>query len=80
MKSSLRLFRIAGIDIGIHYTWIFIFILISWTLAAGVFPAQHPNQSAALYWANGHRYGAAPVRLGAARTSWPTPWWPSPAA
>jgi hypothetical protein len=50
MKSSLRLFRVAGIDIGIHYTWIFIFILISWSLAVGVFPAQHPNQSAALYW------------------------------
>jgi Zn-dependent protease/CBS domain-containing protein len=53
MKSSLRLFRVAGIDIGIHYTWIFIFILISWSLAVGVFPAQHPNQSAALYWGMG---------------------------
>jgi Zn-dependent protease/CBS domain-containing protein len=53
MKSSLRLFRIAGIDIGIHYTWIFIFILISWSLAVGVFPAQHPGQSSGLYWAMG---------------------------
>ncbi len=53
MKSSLRLFRIAGIDIGIHYTWIFIFILISWSLAVGVFPAQRPGQSAALYWGMG---------------------------
>jgi Zn-dependent protease/CBS domain-containing protein len=53
MKSSLRLFRVAGIDIGIHYTWIFIFLLISWSLAAGVFPAQHPGQSTAIYWAMG---------------------------
>jgi Zn-dependent protease/CBS domain-containing protein len=53
MKSSLRLFRIAGIDIGIHYSWIFIFVLISWTLAVGVFPTQHPGQSAGLYWAMG---------------------------
>jgi Zn-dependent protease/CBS domain-containing protein len=53
MKSSLRLFRIAGIDIGIHYTWIFIFVLISWSLAAGVFPAQHPGQSTAVYWGMG---------------------------
>jgi Zn-dependent protease/CBS domain-containing protein len=53
MKSSLRLFRIAGIDIGIHYTWIFIFVLITWSLAAGVFPAQHPHQSTAVYWTMG---------------------------
>jgi len=53
MKSSLRLFRIAGIDIGIHYTWIFIFALVSWTLAAGVFPSQHPGEAAGLYWAMG---------------------------
>jgi Zn-dependent protease/CBS domain-containing protein len=53
MKGSLRLFRIAGIDIGIHYTWIFIFILISWSLAQGVFPVQHPGQSLATYWVMG---------------------------
>ena len=53
MKSSLRLFRVAGIDIGIHYSWIFIFILVSWTLAAGVYPSQHPGESAGLYWVMG---------------------------
>ncbi len=53
MRSSIRLFRIAGIDIGIHYTWIFIFALITWTLAAGIFPSQYPGQSASLYWGMG---------------------------
>jgi len=53
MKSSFRLFRIAGIDIGIHYTWIFIFILISWSLAQGVFPQQHPDQLKAINWVMG---------------------------
>jgi Zn-dependent protease/CBS domain-containing protein len=53
MKSSWRLFRIAGIDIGVHYTWLFIFILISWSLAQGLFPQQHPGWSTLTYWAMG---------------------------
>jgi Zn-dependent protease/CBS domain-containing protein len=53
MKSSWRLFRIAGIDIGVHYTWLFIFVLISWSLAQGLFPQQHPGWSTSTYWAMG---------------------------
>jgi Zn-dependent protease/CBS domain-containing protein len=53
MKSSLRLFRIAGIDIGIHYTWIFIFIFFSWSLAQGYFPQQYPGWSITTYWITG---------------------------
>jgi Zn-dependent protease/CBS domain-containing protein len=53
MKASFKLFRIAGIDIGIHYTLIFIFILISWSLAAGIFPNLTQDQSPAIYWMMG---------------------------
>lgn len=53
MTGSLRLGRIAGIEIGIHYTWLFIFILISWSLAQGFFPAVIPGQTAATYWIMG---------------------------
>jgi Zn-dependent protease len=53
MKASFKLFRIAGIDIGIHYTWIFIFILISWSLAAGIFPNLTQDQSPTIYWMMG---------------------------
>jgi Zn-dependent protease/CBS domain-containing protein len=53
MKSSWRLFRIAGIDIGVHYTWLFIFILISWSLAVSLFPQQHPGWSTLTYWSMG---------------------------
>jgi Zn-dependent protease/CBS domain-containing protein len=52
MKASFKLFRIAGIDIGIHYTWIFIFLLFSWTLADGYFPAYY-QWSTAAYWITG---------------------------
>jgi Zn-dependent protease len=53
MRSSLRLFRIAGIDIGVHYTWIFIFLLISWSLAQGFFPQQYPGWDTFSYWITG---------------------------
>jgi Zn-dependent protease/CBS domain-containing protein len=53
MKSSLHLFRIAGIDIGIHYTWIFIFILISWSLVQGFFPQQYPGWDTPSFWITG---------------------------
>ncbi|MBE0431601.1 MAG: site-2 protease family protein [Dehalococcoidia bacterium] len=53
MKSSLRLIRIAGIDIGVHYTWIFIFLLLSWALAQGFFPQLYPDWDTRTYWITG---------------------------
>lgn len=50
MKASFKLFRIAGIDIGIHFSWIFIFIFFTWTLAVSWFPSINPNWSTAAYW------------------------------
>jgi Zn-dependent protease/CBS domain-containing protein len=53
LKSSIRLFRIAGIDIGIHYSWILIFIFFTTTLALGFFPAASPGETSGTYWAAG---------------------------
>ncbi len=50
MKNSFRLGRIAGIDIGIHYTWIFLLLFISWSLAQGFFPQSYPGWDTATYW------------------------------
>jgi len=50
MTSSLKLGRIAGIEIGIHYTWILAFILIAWSLAEGFFPEAYPDWSRGTYW------------------------------
>jgi len=50
MKASFKLFRIAGIDIGIHYSWLFIFIFFTWTLAAGYFPTNYAGWSTGAYW------------------------------
>ncbi len=52
MKASFKLLRIAGIDIGIHYTWIFIFIFFTWTLSQN-FAAMYPDWSVAAQWISG---------------------------
>lgn len=53
MKHSLRLMRIGGIDIGVHYTWILIFVLISWSLAQGYFPQAYSEWDRVTYWITG---------------------------
>lgn len=40
LGNSIRLFRIAGIDVGIHVSWLVIFGLVTWSLAVGVFPSS----------------------------------------
>jgi Zn-dependent protease/CBS domain-containing protein len=52
VRPSLRLGRIAGIEIGVHYTWLFAFALIAWSLAEGFFPSAFRG-SRATYWATG---------------------------
>ena len=53
MRGSFRLGKIAGIEIGIHYTWIFAFILFAWIFAASTFPANFPGWATTTYWIAG---------------------------
>lgn len=51
MTDTITLGRIAGIRIGIHWSWLAIFVLITWTLAVEVFPSQNPDLSSGAYTA-----------------------------
>lgn len=53
VRASIRLGSIRGIEIGIHYSWFFIAILISWSLAEGFFPRFFENWSEVQYWTAG---------------------------
>jgi Zn-dependent protease/CBS domain-containing protein len=53
MRGSFRLGRIAGIEIGVHFTWLFALFLITWSLAQGFFPQGYPGWSLATYWLTG---------------------------
>ena len=43
MRSGFRIGKIFGINIYIDWSWIFIFLLVTWNLAAAVFPSLHPD-------------------------------------
>lgn len=40
MRNSIRLFTIAGIEVGIHYSWLIIFGLVTWIISQYVLPDQ----------------------------------------
>ena len=50
MKATFRLGKILGIQIGVHYSWLFIFILITWSLAATYYPVNYPDFSTSTNW------------------------------
>jgi Zn-dependent protease/predicted transcriptional regulator len=48
---SVTIFRLLGFDIKVDLTWVFLAILITWSLAARVFPMQMPGYDPFMYWA-----------------------------
>jgi Zn-dependent protease len=50
MQGSLKLGRLGGIEIGVHYSWLFAFALIAWSLAVGYYPAHYRDWTPSTYW------------------------------
>ncbi|HXV80563.1 MAG TPA: site-2 protease family protein [Candidatus Binatia bacterium] len=51
--QGLRIFKIAGIQIRLDYSWLIIFVLVLWSLSAGYFPHYYPDQTTGTYWLAG---------------------------
>ena len=51
--ARIKLFRLAGFDVNLDMSWVFIALLISWTLATGYFPELYPGFENATYWSMG---------------------------
>src|SRR5947207_3756749 len=49
MKAQIKLFRIFGIQIGLHYSWLLIAVLIALSLA-GQFAATNPRWTTSVVW------------------------------
>ena len=45
--------KIWGIPIRVHFSWLLVFGLVTWSLAAGYFPHEYPGWAARAYWAVG---------------------------
>ena len=50
MDASVRVGRIVGIEVGLHWSLAIVFVLIVWTLAGQVFPSVVPDQPPSAYW------------------------------
>jgi Zn-dependent protease/CBS domain-containing protein len=50
MLSGFKLGKIFGIDISIDWSVLFLLLLITWNLGAGLFPELHPDWGPALNW------------------------------
>ncbi|MFH0849032.1 MAG: site-2 protease family protein [archaeon] len=47
---SMRIARVMGIPVYLHYTILLAFGLVSWTLALNYMPSEYPGYSAQVYW------------------------------
>ena len=43
MRDSFTIGRIAGISVGVNWSWLIVFALIAWTLAVSIFPSTNPG-------------------------------------
>ena len=53
LKASIRLGKIAGIEIGLHYSWFVVLALVSWSLATNLLPGRYPGWTTSAYWTTG---------------------------
>jgi Zn-dependent protease/CBS domain-containing protein len=52
-RHTISLGRILGIPIGLDYSWFLIFVLLTWTMAVGYYPAEFKSWPTAQYWVMG---------------------------
>ena len=51
MRGSTKVFSIYGIPVKLHYSWWFVFLLLSWSLSTSFFPEFFPEgYSTTMYW------------------------------
>jgi Zn-dependent protease len=49
MNGSIRIGKVWGIPISLHFSWFFIFTLATWSLANGYFPNEYPALSSGVH-------------------------------
>lgn len=50
LGNSIKLFTIRGIEVGVHYSWLIIFALLTWSLSVYQFPAELRGRPQLEYW------------------------------
>lgn len=55
MPDTIKIGRIAGIQIGVHWSWVFVFALITWSFASYLGDEVYPD------WSDERRWGVAVI-------------------
>lgn len=50
LGGAIRLFSVGGVDVALHFSWIVIFALVTWSLATAYFPFALPGASEVEAW------------------------------
>lgn len=50
LRNTFRIFNVAGIEVGIHVSWLAIFALLTFSLATGFFPQAVPDLTPVAAW------------------------------
>lgn len=50
LGKSVSLFRLLGFEVRVDVSWLFLAVLVTWSLAQGLFPYFYAGLSAASYW------------------------------
>ena len=45
LRSGIPIGKVFGISLKLHYSWFFIFALVTWALAGSYFPSAYPSWS-----------------------------------
>jgi Zn-dependent protease/predicted transcriptional regulator len=53
LEKRLKLFKLLGFEVGIDLSWVFIAILIAWSLSTGFFPFHYEDLDTQTYWIMG---------------------------
>ena len=51
--KRIKLFELSGFEVRIDLSWLVIAVLVTWSLAKGLFPYWHPHLSNETYWTMG---------------------------
>jgi hypothetical protein len=53
LKGSWKIMTVMGIPIRVHFSWLIVFGLITWSLASRFFPEAAPDLPILYYWIKG---------------------------
>ncbi len=53
MPGAFTIATIHGVSFRVHFSWLFVFALVTWSLAAGWLPTRYEGWSVTLYWTIG---------------------------